>query len=452
MRAFLLLLAPLLCFGQIRLYTIPGPGVEVPVESSLDLGVTPAGDTLDTTFRLRNHGMAAVTLVRLRAAGTGFSVRNYPPLPHIMAPGTNVDFTVRFLPAGPGSYSANLQVNDDFTLLRATSPAGLTILLDHDGVRTVLSTDTPVDFGRFERGGTASRTFVLCNGTNTPQGVDSITVNGPHFQGPEGIAVPVLLAPGESAAFMVALRPSRSGVLQSQLRIDKRTFLLEAFVQEPPFPRPEIVVPADTASGRHGKLQVRLGEASRARGSGTLTMTFTPAAAGLADPAVMFLASGSRIQSISVNEGDSFATVQGSPDIAIQTGTTAGTLAFRLELGAHTHEAAVNLAQIPVGIDSAAGTRITNGLELKLTGFDNTRSAGEMVFTFYDPAGRVIGAPVRADAAAIFRDYFNTATLGGIFALQAIFPVAGNSADIATMEIEIRNAAGTAKSERVQFR
>lgn len=450
--ALLLILVPLAALAQLRLYTVPAPGIQTPVPASMDLGSSAAGDIQDTTFRLRNEGSTHITLTRLRTAGAGFSLRNYPPLPHIVAPGANVDFTVRFLPSGPGSYSATLQFNDDIVYLRAVSPPGLTVLVEHGGARSVLSVDTTVDFGRFERGNSTSRTFVLFNETTAALTVQSVTVDGPHFRGPEGLNLPRTLGPGESAAFVVSLNPSRSGVLQSTLRIDNRTFRLEAFIHEPPFPRPEIVLSGEVASGRQAQLRVRLGEASRARGQGTLTLNFRPADPNNTDPAVVFVASGSRSQSVSVNEGDEHATVQGSPDIVFQTGTTAGRIEIRIELGTHTHEIAADVAPAPVGIDSGSGVRITNGLELKLTGFDNTRTASELTFTFYDRSGRIIGAPVHANAGETFREYFRAAKVGGVFAMQAIFPVAGDSAEVASVDVEFKNAAGSGKSQRIEFR
>jgi hypothetical protein len=449
---FLLFFVSLTALAQLRLYTVPAPGVQTPVPTSMDLGSSAAGDIKDTTFRLRNEGSTHITLTRLRTAGVGFSLRNFPPLPHIVAPGGNVDFTVRFLPNGPGSYSATLQFNDEIVFLRATSPPGLTVLLDHEGARTVLNASTPVDFGRFERGNSTSRTFVLFNETTAALTVHSVTVDGPHFQGPEGLTLPLTLGRGESASFVVNLNPGRSGVLQSTLRIDNRAFRLEAFIQEPQFPRPEIVLSSEVVSGRQAKLRVRLSEASRARGQGTLTLQFRPADPNNTDPAVVFASSGSRSQSVSVNEGDEYATVQGSPDIVFQTGTTAGRIEIRLELGTHTHEIIADVAPAPVGIDGGSGIRITNGLELKLTGFDNTRSASELTFTFYDRNGRIVGSPVSANAGEIFREYFRTAKLGGVFAMQAIFPVAGNSADVASVEVEFKNAAGSGKSQRIEFR
>jgi len=456
MRRAAVFLLPLLASAQIQVYTVPGPGLEVPVRNGLELGSAPAGDTLNTRMRLRNTGAQAVTLARLRVSGTGFTVENYPALPYVMATGTNVDFTVRFRPTGPGSYSANLQVNDDFVMLRASSPPVVTVVMEADGTRLALSADKPIDFGRVERGGSITRRFQLVNETGAEQTVRELLVEGTHFEGPGSVTLPLHLAPLATAGFAVTFRPLRSGVLQGSLRVDNRVFRLEGLAAEPPFPRPELVITGELASGQSGKVQVKLSEPSRAQGQGSLTMVFQPEESvrgyqGGTDPTVVFVASGSRSLNVAVREGENTATVQGGSDIVFQTGTTAGTVLFRLELGTHLVEQSARIPPARVGVESVRPTRMTNSLELRLTGFDNTRTCTELAFTFYDRGGRPLGAPVRSAVSDLFQDYFRASSLGGIFALQALFPVAGDTSEIAGVEVELKNSAGTAKTARASF-
>jgi hypothetical protein len=58
--------------------------------------------------------------------------------------------------------------------------------------------------------------------------------------------------------------------------------------------------------------------------------------------------------------------------------------------------------------------------------------------------GRIV-----VDAASEFRRYFETSSVGGLFELRAAFPVTGDAASIAELEVEITNALGVARSGRV---
>jgi hypothetical protein len=105
----------------------------------------------------------------------------------------------------------------------------------------------------------------------------------------------------------------------------------------------------------------------------------------------------------------------------------------------------VQLAPLAVQIESALGARTASAIELTLGGFDNTRTAGQLAFTFRDRNGQALGAgAIRADAAAAFQRHFETANAGGLFLLRAVFPVAGAIAQIDAVDVEIQNSAGTA--------
>src|SRR5687767_2656623 len=109
----LLALLPPACFSQLKIYLAPAsaPGTETLVPAIHDLGSVAAGDTLETRFRVRNHGATAATITSLSVGGSGFSIAGQPSLPYTLAPGLNLDFTVRFQARDFGAYSANLAVN-----------------------------------------------------------------------------------------------------------------------------------------------------------------------------------------------------------------------------------------------------------------------------------------------------------------------------------------------------
>jgi hypothetical protein len=164
------------------------------------------------------------------------------------------------------------------------------------------------------------------------------------------------------------------------------------------------------------------------------------------DLAVAFIANSSRLLPVSVREG-STEVVQ-----MFQTGTTAGNLTVRFEIDGKVYEVPAAIAPSPIVISEARAIRSTSGIELRITGFDNTRSAGSLAFAFYDRSNLLVGGgPVRSDAAPIFAQYFRSSTLGGLFALQALFPVAGNPADIDRVEVQMFNSAGSPPPAKISF-
>jgi hypothetical protein len=154
----------------------------------------------------------------------------------------------------------------------------------------------------------------------------------------------------------------------------------------------------------------------------------------------------------SVEPGNVFARFGNSASIGFQTGTTAGTISFRATLGEFSVQREITIAASPIHIDTVTGARTGSGLEARLTGFDNSRSAGRISFTFFDRSGNAIppGA-VQADASADFRSYFERSEVGGVFSLRAVFPVTGSPEQIDGFEVEMLNAVGATRSARIRF-
>ena len=436
--------------AQIAVYTLDSAGVETAVEGLVELGTTAAGDVLDTRFRLRNIGTSNVTLQSLRASGAGFTIQNDPSKPYIMVAGSNVDFRVRFLPAAFGSYSATLVVNDRTYLLRANSPAGVTILTE-DG--TTLQSTSLVAFGRVENLLTATRTFLLRNGNTSPLIVRSVTVSGTFFEQPTGLQLPVELAPSASASFQVRFAPARAGVFTGLLIVDGRTIPLDAVALDPPFPEARIILESATVtSGKQVKLGIQLAAPSPVTGTGTLTLALRPNVAGVEDASVQFLANGTRTLTVSVTKGEDVARVNNQTDIFFQTGTTAGELTLQLKLGFQDVRVPITLAATRVHIDSPKVQRTATGFDLSAEAFDNTRTATHAIFTFYDRNGTGLPAgPMRIPLADAFAAWWRQSGLGGAFVFRASFPVAGDAAQLGAVEVDFENSLGRGSATRISF-
>lgn len=439
-------------FAQLNLYLAPVNGAEEPVGGLQDLGQTPVGDSTGTRFRIRNEGSATITLAAFRITGAGFSATGAPSVPHLVAPGTNVDFTVHFRPPDHGYYSANLKINSSDYLLRANGIASAAFFYNGQS----LPSGSVLDFGRVERGSQSTLTIEARNVTREPVVIQSLAITGAVFAFEPANPAPLRISPGEGRPIVIRFAPNNNQIFQATLRIDdSRVITFTGAGLEPPMPRPSLSLDTPVVrSGEQGRITVQLSSVSRAKGTGQLRMQLTPLGSMKDNDAAAQFASGGRTASFFVSEGTSDVAFDGTgrTDIVFQTGTTAGSLTFTVEAGGYTETATISVAPESVRFDNASATRNGSSIQVQLTGFDNTRSTSELLFTFYGASGQPLTSePLRVSAKADFEQWWQASTLGGIFTLRAIFPITGDASQIRAVEAQVVNASGATRTDRLSF-
>jgi hypothetical protein len=444
----LLLLVASCAWAQLDLWVVGG-GPEGPVRGTVDIGGVDAGNALEVGFLVRNSGPDAVSIQTLTVAGAAFTLARRPALPHPLEPGATVDFAVRFLPGGPGSYSALASLNGLTFLILASARPGIAVWLDYGPAKTLLGSGTAVDFGTVERGSRSSRRVLLENSGSGPLSATA-SIAGDCFRLAAGGASE--LPAGGLLPLEIAFEPNGLGAAEGLLQVNERSFPLRGVGTEPPVPKPQLFLnPQMPRSGQQATASVRLPYPSPKTAAGRLRLEFVPAVPyGGGDAAIQFLATASRSADFSIQTGESAARFGGRTEIEFQTGTTAGTLVLTAEWDSQAAEARLALPPVPVAIDSARLISTGEGLEVKITGFDNSRSISQLGFTFFDGQERPV-APGRIalDATADFRRWFETSGAGGVFSLRAVFPVEGDASGIAAAEVEFTNSAGTTRSGRI---
>ena len=264
--------------------------------------------------------------------------------------------------------------------------------------------------------------------------------------------LPVQLDPGASIDFAVRFSPSATGSFSAYLNVNGVRTVLTGTGREPEFPRPEIVVsPVDLSGAIQARVSVRLASEAKDPGAGELSLEFIPSPAGATDdPAVLFLASGRRTVSFSVQAGRDIALFSGSEYTEFQTGTTAGSIRFTAKLGPYVEQSTVTVPSAAVVLDTAHLLRSSSGVEVQLAGFDTSRTACRLGFTFYDRQGRPITpGEMQVDASKPFQDYFTASKLGGMFTLRAVFAVHGDASQIGAVDVYIVNSFGTTRTARL---
>jgi len=440
---------PLCAMAQIQVFQFNGT-TETPVSGLFNVGSATPGDTLNTRFRVRNTGAGPATFQTLSLAGSGFRISSQPSLPYIIAPGSEAEFRVDFAPTSTGTYTAFMLVNTINITLQGNAVPAATLMLE--GSKTPLAAGAVIDFGPLVRGGSKLQGFMLLNAGSTNMTVTSLAVSGTGFRGPIGLTAPVQLTPGQTASFQVAFEPQTGQPAQGTLTVDNRSFNLTGLGLDPPLPSASITLASTLgASAQQNSVSVSLASVSQVSGSGTLTLQFRPSVPGVSDdPAVQFLSGPKRNASVTISPGDSGAKFNGQSSIAFQTGSTAGTITFTLTLPSGTQQTSLTIQPSPIHLDTASSVRELGELDVSLTGFDNTYTAAQLSFTFYDAKGAVLqpGA-IPVNAATPFQQYFASTQAGGTFALLAKFPVSGDTSQIASVDVQITNTAGVTTVQKI---
>ena len=187
-----------------------------------------------------------------------------------------------------------------------------------------------------------------------------------------------------------------------------------------------------------------------------MQISFQPAIANSnPDSGIQFISTGSLTVPFTVTQGDTAARFGSADNAVFQTGTTAGDLTFKLTFDAPDNastEKTITISRGPIAIDSTHAQRTSAGLDLKLSGFDNTRSASKIIFTFFDQSATALSpGPIAVESSAAFQQFFGKSDLGGVFGLHAFFPVMGNPAQVDSVQIEFVNSAGSLQTGKVRF-
>jgi hypothetical protein len=430
--------------------------------SPLSFGNVSTSSTSAIRFTLTNQTGAAITAPTVslvnQVYGSSAFVLDSSAMPASIAPGASGSFTITFAPGQTGQANAAFLLNSASYAIMGTGIAltGVDALqisfVDATGVRTSPQAATPISFGQVIAGTNvpASLKFTV---TNPATSFDSVSLSplsasGVGFSSTGAPPVPVSIAPGQSITFQLVFSPSATGTYSGTLSIGTRSFALSGASISSAVPDASLQVDLQPlTSQQQAHLSVQLASASTISAIGQLSMSFSPAVAGVADdPAVYFVATSGRQLQVTVAPGSESATFNGQPALTFQTGTTAGTLTFTL---AFPNKAPITqsftIVPAQVVISSGTAVRQNPSLVVTLTGFDNTYSAGAMAFTFYDTSGNVINAaPLSVDVTQSFHQYFFTSSkVGGAFSVQANFPVTGPVTQVGSVKVSIGNSAGT---------
>ena len=454
--AILALLLPLAIRAQIALFTVIN-GSETPVGAVLDLGKVAAGDTSSVRIRVRNIGTNTANISYFFVDGVGYTL-DRPSLPFTVGPGSVQDVLLSFRQSTVAPlYPANLRIDSDSNSVSAIVIAAVVV----GPVLTVFPACTgtinppSIDFGLIQAGQLRLCNFSLQNPGAQDMTIATFKITGAAFQISSGPTAPFKIPAGAAITFVVNFTPTAAAVYTGSLAIETRTYGLAGTAFNTPLPAPLLEFDSGSVqSAQQRRLTMRLPTAAASSGSGSVNLAFVPDTTLLTDdPAVVFLATGTRSLPFAVTQGSTLISIGGQTSAMFQTGTTSGRIRFTVSGVPFAGDPTTTLT-IPassVAVDSAIATRRAGDLDIQVTGFDNTYSAGAMMFTFLDVSGQAIppGA-IRADFTQDFRTFFTKASAGSAFQVRVSFPVTGDTSGIGSVDVQLTNSAGS-KSQHLIF-
>jgi hypothetical protein len=443
----IVLLAALPAKAQFELLAVNG-GTSTHVTNLYSFGNISSGASVSQQFQIVNTASLPAKLTLLSVAGAGFTLSGGPTLPVQLNPQNTVNFMVTFQASTTGGYSASLNADGISVFLTATVVPGLTYEVE-PGNQPLGS--TPVAFGSLQVGQTASLTFLVNDPTQQALIIPAISVGPSDFSLSGPNPSNTALQPGKQTTFVIQFQPSAAGTRVGTLMIGNSTYYLTGTGAAIPTAQPQVSVTLSQAqSAQQGSVAVNFASPAPSGGSGTLTLQFQPLVAGASDPAIAF-ASGGQSATFTFSTGDVVAMFGSARFLSFETGTTAGTIIFSAQVGGASSQQSVTIAPAAVNFTATQASRSTASVQVQVTGFDNTRSAGQLTFTFYDDGGNVLApGPISADAISAFAQYF-TGSAGGNFLLNAVFPVVGDTSVVTYFEATFTNTAGQSTTSRTSL-
>jgi hypothetical protein len=302
-------------------------------------------------------------------------------------------------------------------------------------------------------GANQTQGFILSNPGSASVTVGNVSVSGSGFALAPGLTTPIQIAAGQSVTFQITFTPASGTAFQGTLTVDNRTFALTGQGLDPPLPSASIVFASSVgASAQQNSITIQLASASEVSGNGTLTMAFQPSVTGVTDDvAIQFLSGPLRIATVAIAVGATSATIGGESSMAFQTGTTAGTITFTLTLtNVPLQQATLIIPPAPINLDSITAVSLFGSINVAFSGFDNTYTASQIAFTFYDITGKALpqGA-IDVNATSAFQQYFSSTQAGGSFQVLAMFPVSGNEAEVGFVTVQVVNSLGTTTAAQI---
>ncbi len=210
--------------------------------------------------------------------------------------------------------------------------------------------------------------------------------------------------------------------------------------------------PATSVSADQPKLNLTLVNPYPVDLTGVLTLTFTPAAGSVDDPAIQF-STGGRTATFVVPAN---STV--TPNIALQTGTVLGQIQISLALTAggtvvtpaSVQPIILTPAAAPPVVTAVTSSVNGNVLTVAVSGYSNTRDLSQANFHFTTSGGPGLSNPdVSVPVTTLFTPWYSSANstqYGSTFLYTQTFNLSNDFTGISKVSVTLVNSVGTSQA------
>ncbi len=190
------------------------PGQLAGNPSSQVFGSVSVGNQQNASETITNGGGTSVSISRVTASGTGFSLSGINA-PLTLTAGQSVTFTVAFAPQTAGTFSGNVQVTSNASDSALTIPLSGTGAAPQAAQLSVSPTTLAVGNVVVGQSGSASGSLSASGGSVT---VTAASTNNSAFS-VSGLSLPVTIPSGQSAPFTITFSPQTAGAANATLSI-----------------------------------------------------------------------------------------------------------------------------------------------------------------------------------------------------------------------------------------
>jgi len=180
--------------------------------AAIAFGNVAVGSQATQTLQLSNTGNQSATISNVTWSGTGVGVSGFTA-PLTLAAGQAAKLTVTYKPVSSATLAGTVSISSN-----ATDPTMVIALSATATSSTLAATPSSVSFGNVIVGSNTSQTVLLTNIGTSQVTISSVT---PSVAGVavSGITTPVSLAPGTSATFTAAYKPTGTGNITGTITV-----------------------------------------------------------------------------------------------------------------------------------------------------------------------------------------------------------------------------------------
>jgi hypothetical protein len=196
--------------------------------------------------------------------------------------------------------------------------------------------------------------------------------------------------------------------------------------------------------------------------AGRMTVEFAPASGIEADDRSMQFSTGGRAVDFTIPANQTRAVFP-APELALQTGTVAGSISLGITLraaGVDLIPARLSVHQLrldaqPPTVSSVAMTRTASGIEVIVDGFSTIREVTQATFRFTPAAGSSaqpleLTVPMTAAAQRWYRDPASV-SFGSQFRLVQPFTMQSGSEQVGSVTVTLSNSVGASQPAQARF-